>query len=199
MQAFWKPHWEVKRTSGVKQRRGMLLCPLFFYSVHTVERRAVRSRGVPLGSPQSHSIGVWWTGTLSADTIWYRVGMCSVQSGPSFDWVRSTPSGLEFEEIVKYFISFSYRVGKSLLFTYFTRHLFFVFSTILQFYNESTTISPEMKIKERTLIVKETHFKTNPAPLFFFNLPAKSVWLYFMWFWLDRVKCSLGNAQNCLS
>lgn len=107
--------------------------------------------------------------------------MCSVQSGPSFDWVRSTPSGLEFEEIVKYFISFSYRVGKSLLFTYFTRHLFFVFSTILQFYNESTTISPEMKIKERTLIVKETHFKTNPAPLFFFfNLPAKSVWLYFM-------------------
>lgn len=56
----------------------------------------------------------------------------------------------------------------------------------LQFYNESTAISPEIKAKGRTLIEKETYFRSNTSPFFFFffsNLPAKKkkkVWLHFM-------------------
>lgn len=42
----------------------------------------------------------------------------------------------------------------------------FVFPTLLQIYSDSTAISPEIKAKERTLIVKETYFRTNTT-LFF--------------------------------
>lgn len=38
----------------------------------------------------------------------------------------------------------------------------------LQFYNESTAISPEIKAKGRTLIEKETYFRSNTSPFFFF-------------------------------